>query len=213
MLISLRFHCPPWPATCDTALPKCWPRCTEKYRKTCLWPSDTAGICMNLLDTVGCLGMSRDVSGCLGCRFCRFRFHLLMRHLGEPGLGANGRVKPLVWSRNCQAWRRSIWLGDLAAITTWFCLEIMWCQMMSEMVAVLNAKDFDLHWKDSLAATVNRLSTLHSLLQQSLWSFELQKDMLLLDRRFSEEVRGPLKDCWLSSDSHYTLLEMSVNYF
>ena len=67
--------------------------------------------------------------------------------------------------------------------------------MMSEMVAVLNAKDFDLHWKDSLAATVNRLSTLHSLLQQSLLSFELQKDMLLLDRRFSEEVRGPLKDC------------------
>lgn len=67
--------------------------------------------------------------------------------------------------------------------------------MMSEMVAVLNAKDFDLHWTDSLAATVNRLSTLHSLLQQSLLSFKLQKDMLLLDRRFSEEVRGPLKDC------------------
>ena len=67
--------------------------------------------------------------------------------------------------------------------------------VMSEMVAVLNTKDFDLHWKDSLVATAKGLSTLHFLLEQSLLSFELQKDMLLLDRRFSEEVRGPLKDC------------------
>ena len=65
---------------------------------------------------------------------------------------------------------------------------------MSEMLSVLNAKDFDLHWKDSLAAAVNHLSTLHFLLEQSLSSFELQKDMLLLDGRFSEEARGPLKD-------------------
>ena len=28
---------------------------------------------------------------------------------------------------------------------------------MSEMLSVLNAKDFDLHWKDSLAAAVNHL--------------------------------------------------------